>query len=315
MSPVSALPAHSARPVAAGVAPVAGHANREARFAWAIASIGHLVPRAPWSGRVASVFARACNVACGDLLLTVGTRAVGNAPTTLVLERDAGDLRDRFAVGERVAGSGEVIRGARVELDLANASVWRPDARGARVADAQIEARLDRVRRRLSQRRAAWPNVLDREGAGVAAALAAACVALDVAEATAQIDRLVGWGEGLTPAGDDFLVGLLAGLDALLAGDAERRRFRDGLAAAVVARTNATTVISAHELRLAAAGHCGESLDRCVAALCCAGDDRAGDAALERLLAVGATSGADTASGVVAALHAWSRAPCFAEAA
>jgi hypothetical protein len=282
---------------------------------WAIGSIGHLVPRAPWTGRVDSVFARACNVACGDLLLTVGARAVGNAPTTLVLKRDAGDLRDRFVVGERVAARSDRIRSARVELDLANASVWRPDARGARIADAQIETRLHRVRGRLSQRRAGQPNVLGREAAAVAAALTAACAALDVAQATAQIDRLIGWGEGLTPAGDDFLVGLLARLDALSPGDAERQRFRDALAAAVVARTHATSAIAAHALRLAAAGHSGESLDRCVAVACCAGDDHAGDAALERLLALGATSGAHTASGGVAALHAWSRAPSFAEAA
>jgi hypothetical protein len=282
---------------------------------WAIGSIGHLVARAPWSGRVHSVFARACNVACGDLLLTVGARAVGNGPTTLVLERDAVDLRERFAVGERVVASGERIGSARVELDLANASIWRPEAREARVADALIEARLHRVRACLSQRRTAQPNVLDCEAAAVATALAAACAVLDVAQATAGIDRLIGWGEGLTPAGDDFLVGVLAGLDALSSGDTERQRFRDALAAAVVARTHATTAIAAHMLRLAAAGHFGESLDRWVAALCRAGDDRAVDTALERLLAWGATSGADTASGVVAALHAWSHAPCFAEAA
>jgi len=43
--------------------------------------------------------------------------------------------------------------------------------------------------------------------------------------------------------------------------------------------------------------------------------ERDAAAALDELLALGATSGADTACGLVAALHAWSRAPSFAEAA
>ncbi|HZW73635.1 MAG TPA: hypothetical protein VFF43_08800, partial [Caldimonas sp.] len=91
MTPAAALPAHSARPAAARTAPATGLATRPARFAATVGSIGHLVPQSPWNGRVHSVFARACNVACGAHLLTIGTRAVGDGPTTLVLARDVGD--------------------------------------------------------------------------------------------------------------------------------------------------------------------------------------------------------------------------------
>jgi hypothetical protein len=264
---------------------------------------------------VHSVFARACNVACGDLLLTIGTRAVGDGPTTLVLARDVGDLRDRFAIGERVEARERRISSARVELDLANAHVWRPAERGPLMPSAEIEARLRRARARIAQRRATQPNVLDREAGSVAAALADACATLDGPRANALVDRLIGWGEGLTPAGDDFLVGLLAGLDALTHGDGGRSGFRDALAAHIAAGTHRTTPIAAHALRLAAAGAWSARIDRAVAALCCNDDERDVDGALPDLLALGATSGADTASGIVAALHAWSRAPSFAEAA
>ena len=54
-------------------------------------------------------------------------------------------------------------------------------------------------------------------------ALRDACRALDRERAARRIERLVGWGEGLTPAGDDFLIGLLAGLDALVHGEPRRR--------------------------------------------------------------------------------------------
>jgi len=316
MTPAAALPAHSARPAAARIASVTSLAARQARFASAVEAIGHLVPPSPWSGRVHSVFARACNVACGELLLTIGTRAVGDGPTTVILAGNPGDLRDRFAEGERIDAREGRIRSARIELELANARVWRPAERGPLVSDLQLEARLRDVSVQLDARRAAQPNVLDREAGAVAKALAAACATLDVAAASAQVDRLIGWGEGLTPAGDDFLVGLLAGFDALARGDAFRLAFRDALATHVAASTERTTPIAAHALRLAAAGAWSARIDRLLVAICCRSErEPDAEAALDELLALGATSGADTACGIVAALYAWSRAPSFAEAA
>ena len=123
--------------------------------------------------------------------------------------------------------------------------------------------------------------MLDAAGAPVIAALGAACRALDCERAARAVDRLIGWGEGLTPAGDDFLVGLAAGLDALVRGDERRRRFQSALAEAVASRSERTTPIAAHCLRLAAGGHYPEPLLDLRNALLCASDDGAvdGDAA------------------------------------
>ena len=73
-------------------------------------------------------------------------------------------------------------------------------------------------------------NVLDEEAAPSAAALVEACRAFDGERAARHASSLIGWGEGLTPAGDDFLVGLIAGLDALVGGDGRRRCLRAALA-------------------------------------------------------------------------------------
>jgi hypothetical protein len=316
MTPAAEFPAHFARPAAARMASVAGLATRQARFVSAVESVGHLVPPSPWSGRVHGVFARACNVACGELLMTIGTRAVGDGPTTVLLASNPGDLRDRFAEGERIDARQGRIRSARIELELANARVWRPAERGPLVSDMLLEARLHDVSVQLDARRAAQPNVLDREARDVAKALAAACATLDIAAARAHVDRLIGWGEGLTPAGDDFIVGLLAGLDTLVRCDAARAAFRDALATHSAASTQRTTTIAAHALRLAAAGAWSARIDRLLAAICCSSErGRDIEAALHELLALGATSGADTACGIVAALHAWSRPPSLAGAA
>jgi len=285
-----------------------------ARTLLVVESIGPLVPRSPFEGRVHSVFAQACNLACGDTLLSVSAFGVGNGPTTLRLGRGAAsDLREHFAAGERIDARRGSLRTRRVELAWARSRVWHPAAPGPSLPSARIEAHLHHARLRLSARRAMRPDVLDGAAAPVLAALGAACRALDLTSALRHADRLIGWGEGLTPAGDDFLVGLIVGLDALARGDEERRRFQGALAAAVAARTQRTTVLAAHCLRLACAGHHAEPLVELRNALLCADDDGAVEAALHRALAAGATSGADTASGLLAGLSAWLPPPIAAE--
>jgi hypothetical protein len=280
----------------------------------AVESIGYLVPRTPFSGHVHSVFARACNLACGDTLLTVCANADG--PATLRLARGRPiDLRDLFEVGERFDCRDERARTSSIELSLRHAAIWRPAEPGRRLAPARIEARLRDAGARLDQRRAAHANVLDGDGAPLAAALRDACRALDCEGAARHAERLIGWGEGLTPAGDDFLIGLIAGLAALAGGDERRQRFYTLFAATLCSGTQRTTPIAAHYLRLAAYGHYNETLIRVRDALLCESDRRAVDTALQSALDVGATSGADTVSGLLAGLGAWLPAPCSAATA
>ena len=272
----------------------------------AVGTLGYLVPRGDFTGRVHSVFAQACNIAMADTLLTVCVPLTGNGPTTLRLaDGTAGDLRDLFEAGERVFCRDGAARAGRALLRLAGATVWRPDEPCPLLAHAQIDARLRAARAGLAQRRRTCSSVIDGRAAPVMAALRDACRRLDIDAASRACERLIGWGEGLTPAGDDVLVGLLAGLDAFALGDARRLRFRAALASAVVAGLPRTTPIAAHYLRLAAGGHYSEPLVDLRNALACEPDWQAVDMCLQRALDVGATSGADTVSGLLAALSAW----------
>jgi hypothetical protein len=173
------------------------------------------------------------------------------------------------------------------------------------LSPARIETNLRRARERLDAGRATRANVLDGDAAPVIGALGDACRALDLAAALRDAARLIGWGEGLTPAGDDFLVGLLAGLGALAGDDASRQWFRSAFAAAIASRTRRTTAISAQCLRLACADHHAEVVVELRNALLCAEDDGVAETALGDALAVGSTSGADTVSGLLAGLDAW----------
>lgn len=307
MPSVGALHVQPAPQVAPRVAPRELRAARSApastlRVALAVESIGYLVARTVFTGRVHSVFAHASNLECHDRLLTIAAAAIGDGPATLRLARGGpADLRELLDVGERIDCRDGVARTRRAELRLLQARVWRPAELGPWLGRARVEAHLRSARARLAQRRGTSASVID----GSAAAVGQACRALDREQAARHVDGLVGWGEGLTPAGDDFLVGLVAGLDALVGSAEARRTFRSALAAAVLARTSRTTPIAAHYLRLACAGHYTAPLLGLRAALLCEDNPDVVDAALLSALAVGATSGADTVSGLLAGLTAW----------
>ena len=310
----SAPPAVSASLPRSPIAPPGRAITR--RGAFAVDSIGYLVPRGDFSGHVHSVFAQACNIARRDTLLTLCAPGVGEGPTLLRLARGAPpDLRAVFDVGEPVDCRQGCLRTNRTELRLLHAAVWRPAPQRDWLPLPRIDAHLGHAQRRLAQRRRTHTSVIDGEAAGVVSALRDACRALDGEQALRHVARLIGWGEGLTPAGDDFLIGLIAGLDALVRGDERRRELRSAIATALRHGARRTTPIAAHYLQLAAGGHPTEPLVRLRNALLCEDSVEGVDAALRNALAVGATSGADTVSGLLAGLQAWLPAASIVETA
>jgi hypothetical protein len=134
-------------------------------------------------------------------------------------------------------------------------------------------------------------------------ALAAALAAIPAArggldtDLVLDADALLGRGPGLTPSGDDVLAGALVALRLLpVALGIPEPPLGRTLAAAVTEHAHRrTTTLSAALLRAAAAGAPSAPVTALLRALCGVGD--VADAA-RRLHAVGATSGADLASGV-----------------
>jgi hypothetical protein len=129
----------------------------------------------------------------------------------------------------------------------------------------------------------------------VLAGLIAALEADDRTAAAGAAGRLIGLGPGLTPSGDDVLIGIEAALHALAHPSA-------GFLASAVGDVEArTTEVAATLLRHAAAGEFAEPLHALVATLL-GSDDETIPAAIERALAWGATSGADCLVGVLIGL-------------
>ena len=121
----------------------------------------------------------------------------------------------------------------------------------------------------------------------------------------AAVAGLMGLGPGLTPLGDDVLVGATLGLHAAgIRGHS--------LVAAIHALRHRTTAVSGALLDAATIGRCIPQAAHFLTAL----DGRADlDTALPELLAIGSTSGAGFATGIVLALQASGMAKRIGDAA
>lgn len=116
------------------------------------------------------------------------------------------------------------------------------------------------------------------------------------------VERLIGLGPGLTPSGDDFLGGAMIALSMSGYLESAAALARPALAAAA----DGTNLISHAHLRAAARGLGADALHRCIDALA-RGDGEALSAALERLDAIGHSSGWDALAGAIWALLAIGR--------
>jgi hypothetical protein len=272
---------------------------------WAIDRIGYRVPRARFDGSIHAVFARVCYIDCGDTLLTLD--AVGaDGPTTLLSARHmAPDMRSAFRRGAAVRCHEGLLHSGGTTLDLRNAQTWHaPDLRPM-LSYGEMVSRVTLASTRLAQVRRTRSSVLDRIGSATIGQVTRACRDLALMDAIDCCARLVGWGEGLTPAGDDYLVGLCSGLGALADEDAARRAFVGRIRTFLGAAGARTTPIAAHCLALAACGDFNANILRAVDAVRAEPDPSLALRTLDEIMAVGATSGADTLTGILSAFTAW----------
>jgi len=254
------------------------------------------------TGRVHSVFERAVNLlgADGRLLTLQGPGPLATPFAVALDERLPWRELEPGLPVER-EGRGRLVLGA-----------LRLDCSAARVVDTSIDAGSDP--RALAAALAEAPRRPAAASLASAIGIEGRCrlaEGLRRGDADRFVDgarRLIGLGEGLTPAGDDLLVGSLA----------VARRFRPefildnpgiGQALANTAREG-TTLVAREFLLEAFAGRFSEI----VIALLTATDVLRARAALDDLLALGATSGADTAAGIRLALEAIESAPLVARA-
>lgn len=268
--------------------------------------------KAPVLAEVAAVFERSFYLRAGDLFVCIGEPAIGNGPLTLIAEMRAAEVGLRPGQPAVISASGIAIGAVTFTYDFCEP--WR----SPRWRQTPSPGRLAQARDALSLRAAAKAPV---EGFGRAVAdsnerlTAVARIArqrlarlqswlADTIEARNTpaaslpdaVRDLVGLGPGLTPSGDDALIGALVLLDAL----AERHAHASLAQALRQIPAGLTSPLSHCFLHTAAAGHVGEHLHAAVSSL--VGGDA--DAAVATIRIIGHSSGWDMMAGAVTALTA-----------
>ena len=263
-------------------------------------AIGSVIDlRTPRTGRVHSVFTHAVNLNLGEEMWTVVAPGGPDAAFTVRLSGAARPGGLGLRIGDPVyVRSGHVRVGPAV-IDTRTAARWLPrrydvglHGLGERVADLEAAAR-----------HVAW------EGSWtLAGAITAALAPCGRGDLDAAVRRAVGRGPGLTPAGDDVLVGILAVLTAPGAA-AGRAPAADRLRAALAPALPGTTEISRALLGQASRGHVSRPVWELTSTVLSGRAAAASARARADVLATGATSGGDTCAGLVAACRLLFRSP------
>lgn len=122
---------------------------------------------------------------------------------------------------------------------------------------------------------------------------------------TSSIKSLIGLGIGLTPSGDDLLVGYLAGLWCTVHNISERLQFISDLGREVIRCSTQTNDISRTYLYHAAHGQVSSLLMNLAEAICHGDNPDRLLVAAEFAMQVGHTSGMDAVTGLLLGLTAW----------
>lgn len=255
-------------------------------------AIGTGVPAQDFAGRASEVHARAALIKLDDgWCMTLLGSELGRQPRGVSLELAADvSLRELLAANTELAKRGGVMRFAASPLviDLRQAQHW-----SSGVAALQFDGRRPAV---ASAYRTA-SSVLQRDGRGQTLRdmagvkldnLSKSIGDRDLGAAERAMAELVGLGEGKTPAGDDYLVGICAALWSCSATKAFAAALRPKLLA-LTARTSALSGLYLHE---AAHGEVSERLSDVAAGICAGGSAEVVGNAVKRALSVGHSSGA-----------------------
>lgn len=267
-------------------------------------------------GEVYSVFDRAANILLApDSLLALIAPWVAQVPNGIVLPAPGTGspflgLEPGLTVG---LGNGCVhIPAVGIEIETAMASVWDPRpsfetrlvGRVPRHGLAQLDSLL---RAHAGSIRDGFATLLtgacDSSHLGFARRAAPAIVALltaitesDPDDSACAAGALAGLGPGLTPSGDDFLIGVCAALFLARSLHGEETGGEHHARAIAAGTPGRTTLLSAVWLRHAAAGEFSAELGELMLSVA-SGSPTDVTQATAAVLALGASSGFDTAFG------------------
>lgn len=228
------------------------------------------------SARVLHLFKEVCTLANErDEVISLVSPAVGLGPFTAVL---SGGFTSGLDVRQLVTldGARQTLTVGTLIVDAGGSAIWQPKPNWSRLQSADI---------------AKWPPVpaLPSNIAGSLKLTIKGILANDPVTCMAGVESLAGRGRGLTPTGDDVLVGILYGLWVWYPHYLPRPR-EEWMEMIVKAAVPRTTTLSANFIQAACDGEAiwqwHDLVNGC-------------PYSIERILSIGHTSGADALAGLM----------------
>ena len=263
----------------------------------------------PFSGSVLGRFDRACNLVDREgRVIALTLPEIGNGPFSIVVAADP-DLFNRLSVGQCALADPHGLAIGSWCINLRAAKIWEP-----KLAWSNQPLKISSAIAGIIKPYTNWPHLAEVNSfansasrlAGAAAQLNQALIEHEKSErhegheryeraekVVEAIDQLAGLGSGLTPAGDDYIVGVMVAL--WLTG---RKEMLSEMARVAVTKT---TALSAAFLRAAAQGEFMELWHALVQTLF-AGEIEAFSQAIKRVAQFGASSGLDALAGFATTL-------------
>ena len=286
--------------------------------------VGRVLREDGWSGEILAVHPHSCYLMDEDgAIYAIVQESLGNGPLNLVVSASSTEPFQSLSAGETVRSTGDVLLlSDALDIGMAQAQLWDPkpyvalggDAEGLRRALAALRqaATTDPPEKSLA---VLLPYLQEED-------LPAPLLKVPhfprshalmggLAESLARRNRrglkvvtssLAGLGPGLTPAGDDFLAGVLLAL--ALAQEHEPDADLKGIGSMLLETAAPRThEISAAYLKAAHAGEASDRWHRLLGALG-SGEPSAIAEAARGVTRTGETSGADMLAGFVIAMQA-----------
>jgi hypothetical protein len=289
-------------------------------------SIGYAVPTEDFDAAVHSAFQSALNLRLrgDDGLLTLLASGEGDLPQGIRLHTPKNFSFEEIQPGEAALCRDGILRfkNSSLAIQLNGARRWKCNLPALKFDPTRpaVSAAWDYVwhllnkEQRLTGSEIVADDLFQQNGPGHASVSYRVSEALfgllkatrqyDITDASA-VSGLIGLGTGLTPSGDDLLVGYMAGLWCTIQQRSDRTQFIASLGKTIIQLSYKTNDISSTYLHHAAQGQVSSHLAHLAESICRGDDTRQLDKIAETAMKVGHTSGMDALSGLLIGLRAW----------
>ncbi len=285
------------------------------------ASLGEAVPRENFDATIQSVFESAVNLRLEgeDRLITLLVSDRYELPQGIRITDKTIPLQS-LTVGLRAASRGGILRfdSSPLTIDLRSASLWKcrmKELNAVMQSSQALEAwslawkllnknqklkNADLVAEDLIQADSGSP--LSRRMARPVSQLATAADRYDVEGTIHAAERMIGLGPGVTPSGDDVLIGFLAALWSMAGKHKQQLSYIHAFGAALMQIAKQTNEISRTYLFHATQGQFSSTLTHLAEAIVTGGDVQQH---LQSAMRVGHSSGMDSVTGMLIGLRIW----------